>query len=79
MRRSPCGVCRSVSSLCASYRRRELKFETRCAILDQLWNADPMGEVTIEVRGGGGSNGDSGCCGRAGVARVVTPRCSLPT
>jgi alpha-L-fucosidase len=28
---------------------RELTFTTRCAILDQLLNADPMGELTIEV------------------------------
>ena len=28
---------------------RELVFETRCAILDQLLNSDPMGELTISV------------------------------
>jgi alpha-L-fucosidase len=29
--------------------RRDLPFTTRCAILDKLLNADPQGEVTIEV------------------------------
>jgi alpha-L-fucosidase len=28
---------------------KELAFTTRCAIIDKLLNADPMGEVTIEV------------------------------
>lgn len=28
---------------------RELNYTTRCAILDQLLNSDPMGELTIEV------------------------------
>jgi alpha-L-fucosidase len=28
---------------------RDLDFSTRCAILDQLFNADPMGEATIRV------------------------------
>ena len=49
MRRSPCGVCRSMSSLCASYRRA--RAEVRDALRDPgpALNADPMGEVTIEV------------------------------
>jgi alpha-L-fucosidase len=28
---------------------RPLTYSTRCAILDQLLNSDPMGEVTITV------------------------------
>ena len=43
------GVPISVKSVRQLSSGRELKFETRCAILDQLLNADPMGEVTIEV------------------------------
>lgn len=28
---------------------RELAFRTRCAIIDQFFNPDPLGEVTIEI------------------------------
>lgn len=37
---------RSVKELASG---RELAYSTRCAILDKLLNADPMGELTIEV------------------------------
>jgi alpha-L-fucosidase len=40
---------RRVKSVRALADGRELKFTTRCAILDQLLNSDPLGELTIEV------------------------------
>ena len=40
---------RRVRSIRALADGRELAFDTRCAILDQLLNSDPMGELTISV------------------------------
>ncbi len=38
-----------VKSVTALATGQPLSFTTRCAILDQMLNADPMGELTIEV------------------------------
>ena len=40
---------RRVKSVRALADGRDLAFETRCAILDQLLNSDPLGELTISV------------------------------
>jgi alpha-L-fucosidase len=40
---------RRVRSVRALADGRELAFDTRCAILDQLLNSDPLGELTISV------------------------------
>jgi alpha-L-fucosidase len=40
---------RRVRSVRAVGARRALSFTTRCSVLDQMLNSDPMGELTIET------------------------------
>ena len=50
---------------------QELEFSTRCAIMDQWFNPDPLGEVTITVP-------EDAVDSRAGVPALVASKVHMP-